>query len=144
MTRKLTDEAGRKWRIALLPVAVENDEADEEMVIRYTPEDEALEERDIRVVGPVMEELPDLDPEELALGLEAAANELGYLFLDRDERLWWVQTAAEDPTADGAAITFARHTDELRHPGPLPSPAEELTEDELQELLDETLGRVIG
>ena len=91
------------------------------MVIRFLPKDEELDECEIRVVGPVMEELPDLDRKELALALEAALNESGFLFLDRDEHLWWVQSSDEH-TAGGAAITFTRQSDELGHPGPLPSP----------------------
>lgn len=144
MTRKLTDEQGRSWRVELLPTEPENDEVEEEMLLRFTPVDEQSEEAEIRVVGPVMEELPALDKGELTLGLEAALNAVGFLFLDRDDHIWWVQTAEEDPTSDGNALTFARFTDELRHPGPLPAPPAELTEDELQELLDQTLGRVIG
>ena len=144
MTRKLIDEEGRSWQIALLPSEPENEDVEEEMILRFTPRDEEIEEVEIRVVGPVMEDLPDLDKEELALGLEAALNETGFLFLDRDEHLWWVQAPEDDPAADGAALTFARFTDELRHPGPLPAPPRELSEDQLQELLDETLGRVIG
>jgi hypothetical protein len=142
--RTLTDELGRSWRIELLPSEPENDDVDEEMVIRYTPTDESMDDVEIRVVGPVAEELPELDRDELALGLEAALNEAGFLFLDRDDHLWWIQTPDEDPTAEGTALTFARFTDELHHPGPLPHPPSELTEDELQELLDQTLGRVIG
>jgi hypothetical protein len=144
MKRVLKDDLGRSWQIGLLPSEPENDEVEEEMVLRFTPTDEDIDECEIRVVGPVLEELPDLDRDELALGLEAALNEVGFLFLDRDDHLWWVQTPEEDPTADGTALTFARHTDELRHPGPLPAPPTALTEDELQELLDQTLGRVIG
>ena len=45
------------------------------MVIRFLPKDEELDECEIRVVGPVMEELPDLDREELALVLEAGARD---------------------------------------------------------------------
>src|SRR5690606_10832287 len=144
MKRKLTDEDGRSWLIELLPSEPENEDVEEEMVVRFTPKDEALEECEIRVIGPVMEELPDLAREDLALALDAALNETGFLFLDRDEHLWWVQTPEDDPGLEGMALSFTRGTDELRHPGPLPSPPGELSEDELQELLDELLGRVIG
>ena len=144
MTRKLMDEKGRSWRIELLPSEPENDEVEEEVLLRFTPVDEQAEEAEIRVVGPVMEELSALDKSELSLGLEAALNDVGFLFLDRDDHLWWVQSPEDDPTSDGNALTFARFTDEQRHPGPLPAPPAELTEDELQELLDQTLGRVIG
>ena len=71
-------------------------------------------------------------------------SQTGFLFLDCDDRLWWVETPDEDPIVEDAALMFSRRTDELRHPGPLPALPDELTEDELQELLDERLGRVIG
>ena len=144
MTRKLKDQDGRSWRIELIPSEPENEDIEEEMLIRFTPRDEEVEECEIRVIGPVMEELPDLEQHEMALALEAALNETGFLFLDRDEHLWWVQSGEDDALADGAALVFVRGTDELRHPGPLSAPPEELSEDELQELLDQLLGRVIG
>ena len=144
MTRKLTDDAGRSWEIALRPTEAQNDEVDEEMVIRFVPDSEAAEEAEIRIVGPIVEDLSGLGKKEMRLALEAAQNELGFLFLDRDDRLWWVQSPEEDLVAEGAALTFVRDTDELHHAGPLPAPPDELTEDELQELLDEALGRVIG
>ena len=142
--RKLMDEEGRSWKVELLPTEQENDEVEEEMLLRFTPVDDRSDEAEIRVVGPVVEEISALAKEELSLALEAALNAVGFLFLDRDDHIWWVQTPEDDPTSDGDALTFARFTDELRHPGPLPAPPAELTEDELQELLDQTLGRVIG
>jgi hypothetical protein len=144
MTRKLIDERKQRWDIALLPTDEENDEADELMVIRFVPESEDTPECEIRIVGPIMEDLSRLGPNDLRLALEAAQNGLGFLFLDHDDRLFWVKGPGEDVIADGAALTFVRGTDELRHSGPLPAPPDELSEDELQELLDETLGRVIG
>jgi hypothetical protein len=144
MTQKLIDDRGRRWDIELLPADVQNDGADEEMVIRFVPEREDGAECEIRIVGPILEDLRRLGRNDLRLALEAAQNGLGFLFLDRDDRPWWVKGAGEDIVAPGAALTFARGTDELHHPGPLPAPPDELTEDELQELLDETLGRVIG
>jgi hypothetical protein len=144
MTRKLTDDHGRRWNIELLPADAANDEIDEEMLIRFVPESEAIPECEIRIVGPILEDLSRLGPNDLRDALEAAQNGLGFLFLDRDDRLWWTKGPDADLIAEGAALTFVHGTDELRHPGPLPAPPDELSEDELQELLDERLGRVIG
>ena len=141
---KVKDESGQIWRIAIEGAEPEHEEADEEMVVRFVPEDDEELECEIRVLGPMLEEFPDLEPRELRLALDAARSGVGFLFLDRDEHLWWVQTPDEDPVAEDVALTFTRFTDELRHPGPLPGAVEDLTEDEIQELLDETLGRVIG
>ena len=143
MSRKLIDEAGHRWDIELLPAEEQIEGADEEMIIRFVPEAEGAAECEIRILGPITEDLSKLGKTEMRLALEAAQNELGFLFLDRDDRLWWVQGPDEDVIGSGA-LTFLRGTDELHHPGPLPAPPDELTEDELQELLDETLGRVIG
>lgn len=144
MKRTLTDEAGRSWTIELVPAEDQNEEADEEMILEFVPESDDLEECEIRIVGPIEEDLSRLSKRDTRLALEAAQNELGFLFLDRDDRLWWVQGPEEDVIGEGVALTFVRDTDELHHPGPLPARPDELTEDELQELLDETLGRVIG
>jgi hypothetical protein len=143
MTRTMTDEQDRKWKIELIP-ADQNEEADEEVLLRFVPEDENETESEIRVFGPIMEDLSSLGRGDMRLALEAAQNDLGFLFLDRDDRLWWVQGPGEDTLSEGVALTFVRGTDELHHPGPLPAPPDELSEDELQELLDECLGRVIG
>src|SRR5688500_130870 len=139
----MTDEQDRKWKIELIP-ADQNEEADEEVVLRFVPEDENETESEIRVFGPIMEDLSALGRGDMRLALEAAQNDLGFLFLDRDDRLWWVKGPGEDVVSEGAALTFVRGTDELHHPGPLPARPDELSEDELQELLDECLGRVIG
>jgi hypothetical protein len=144
MARTLTDDQDQKWRIELIQTDPLNDEADEEMLVRFIPEAEDAAECEIRIFGPILEDLSRLGKADLRLALEAAQNELGFLFLDRDDRLWWVQGPQDDTLSDGVALTFVRDTDELHHPGPLPSPPDELSEDELQELLDETLGRVIG
>src|SRR5262249_2371482 len=128
MTRTLTDDAGNSWSTALTPSNGTNEEVDEEMVMRFVPESDAEAECEIRIVGPAVEPLPRLGKPALRMALEAAQNALGFLFLDRDDRLWWVQSAREDPVADGAALTFVRDTDELRHAGPLPAPPGELTE----------------
>ena len=144
MKRTITDDAGRSWTIELIAPEEENESEDEEMVLRFVPDSDAVPECEIRILGPILEDLSKLGKKDLKLALEAAQNELGFLFLDRDDRLWWVQSAEEDPIAAGAALTFLRDADELHHPGPLPAPPDELSEDELQELLDETLGRVIG
>ena len=144
MARKLRDEQDQRWEIALLPADDQNDEADEEMVLRFVPEAEDTAECEIRILGPIVEDLSRLGPADMRFALEAAQDGLGFLFLDRDDRLWWVKGRDEEPIAEGAALTFLRGTDELHHPGPLPAPSDELTEDELQELLDECLGRVIG
>jgi hypothetical protein len=143
MTRTMTDEQDRKWKIELIP-ADQNEEADEEVLLRFVPEDESQTESEIRVFGPIMEDLSALGRGDMRLALEAAQNDLGFLFLDRDDHLWWVQEPEEDALSKGGALTFVRGTDELHHPGPLPAPPDELSEDELQELLDECLGRVIG
>ena len=143
MARKLKDEAGGSWRIALLPAETRNPDVDEEMVLRFVPDSEDDQECEIRVLGPIVEDLTALSKADMRLALEAAQNDLGFLFLDRDDRLWWVQGPEEDTLSEGA-LTFVRGTDELHHPGPLPAPPDELSEDELQELLDECLGRVIG
>jgi hypothetical protein len=144
MKRSLSDEAGRTWSIELLPAEEQNDDVDEEMILRFVPESDTLEECEIRIVGPIMEDLSRLGKRDMRMALEAAQNELGFLFLDRDDRLWWIQSPEEDMIGAGVALTFVRDTDELHHAGPLPAAPDELSEDELQELLDETLGRVIG
>jgi hypothetical protein len=144
MTRKMSDEQDRKWKIELHPTEDQNEDADEEMVLQFVPEDENETECEIRIVGPILEDLSALGKGDMRLALEAAQNGLGFLFLDRDDHLWWVQGPGEDVLNPAAALTFVRGTDELHHPGPLPSPVDELIEDELQELLDECLGRVIG
>jgi hypothetical protein len=144
MKRAVVDDTGRSWGIALHPADEQNDETDEEMVLRFVPDSDADAEHEIRIVGPILEDLSALPKRDMKLALEAAQNELGFLFLDRDDRLWWVQTPDEDQIGEGVALTFLRDTDELHHPGPLPGPADELTEDELQELLDECLGKVMG
>lgn len=144
MTRKVTDDAGQRWQIALVPAEAQNDEVDEEMVVRFVPESEADHECEIRILGPIVEDLSSLSKADMRMALEAAQNEIGFLFLDREDRLWWVQSPEEDVVGEGVALTFVRDTDELHHPGPLPAAPDELTEDELQELLDEILGRVIG
>jgi hypothetical protein len=144
MARTLTDDQDQKWRIELIQTDPINDEADEEMLVRFVPEADDAADCEIRIIGPILEDLSRLGKADLRLALEAAQNELGFLFLDRDDRLWWVQGPEDDTLSEGVALTFLRDTDELHHPGPLPSVPEELSEDELQELLDETLGRVIG
>ena len=144
MTRKLMDDEGERWDIELLPADEQNEDVDEAMVIQFTPQSEDKPEAEIRILGPIMEDLSRLGTDDLRLALEAAQNGLGYLFLDRDDKLWWVQGPDEDVVADGMALTFMRGADELRHAGPLPAAPDDLTEDELQELLDECLGRVIG
>ena len=144
MKRTLSDEAGRSWTVDLLPIEDPNDDADEEMMLRFIPEAVDLVECEIRILGPIEEDLAKLGKRDLRLALEAAQNDIGFLFVDRDDRLWWVQGPDEDVIAAGVALTFLRDSDELHHPGPLSAPPDELTEDELQELLDETLGRVIG
>ena len=44
MTRILTDDQGRTWHIALRPTEPHNDDGDEEMMVRFTHDDEALVE----------------------------------------------------------------------------------------------------
>jgi hypothetical protein len=146
MTRTVLDDQKRRWTLELLPSDETNAEADEEMVIGFVPESDSEDtaECEIRIVGPIMEDLSRLGKGDLRLALEAAQNDIGFLFLDRDDHLWWVQGPGEDALNEGVALTFVRDTDELHHPGPLPGPADELVEDELQELLDECLGKVIG
>jgi hypothetical protein len=144
MARKLSDERGRKWEIDLVQPDTQNDEADEEMMIRFVPESDEEIECEIRIIGPIMEDLSRIGKGDIKLALEAAQNGIGFLFLDRDDRVWWIQGPEDDVIAEGTALTFVRGTEELHHGGPLPGAPEDLSEDELQELLDEMLGRVIG
>jgi hypothetical protein len=144
MTRTLNDDAGARWTIELMPMEDQIDDGDEQMMLRFVPEAEGDPECEIRVLGPIVEDLSGLGKRDMRLALEAAQNGVGFLFIDRDDRLWWVKGAQDDALADGAALTFVRDPDELHHRGPLPARPDDLSEDELQELLDETLGRVIG
>lgn len=142
MARTIQDDEDRGWRVDVRPAA--DDTGGAEAALRFTPQGDETDALEIRAVGPLEDELPRLGRAELNLALEAASNDAGYLFLDRERRLWWVRTDSEDPLCEGCALTFVHASEELHHPGPLEHDPDELGEDELQELLDEAQGRVMG
>lgn len=138
MNRTFEDRLGTTWDVLLLPAGDVAEDVDEEMTLRFTAE--GTDDRDIRVRGPVEERFRELSARDLELAVEAAGNEVGFLFLHPEGHLWWVRDAAEDELSDGSQITFSDLEDEHHYPGALASRPREMSEDELQEILDDVRG----
>lgn len=138
--RTFEDDLGQGWEVSLERVEDPTDVADEEVVIHFVPADGDADEREIRARGPLEERFGELDDRDIELAWEAAGNEAGFLFLPTEGHLWWVRSGDEDPVADGARITFSDLTDEHAYAGPHGGRLDNLSEDELQEILDELRG----
>lgn len=139
MSRIFRDALDVEWEVFVEPVDDPTDTVDEEVVLHFVPDDDS-DEREIRAVGPVEEMIGTLTEEDLALALEAAGNEIGFVYLHPEGHLWWVRRGDEDPTAEGAALTFSDTEDEFQYGGMLAGEPSTLTEEELQEILDEARG----
>lgn len=140
MSRSFKDDLDTRWSVHLEPVDDPTDTVDEEVILRFSPEREDEDERQVRAVGAVEELFESLTRRDLQLAVEAAGNETGFLFLHPEGRLWWVRRGDEDPLAEGAMITFSDLEDEHEYTGTLASTPETLSEEELREILDEARG----
>lgn len=139
MSRRFTDALDMEWEAFVEPSEDPVDTVDEVAVLHFVPDD-ASDERTIRAVGPIEEMFDSLDEEELVMAVEAAGNQLGFLFLHPEGHLWWVRRGDEDPVAEGAALTFSDAEDEFQYSGSLAGDPATLTEEELEEILDEARG----
>lgn len=140
MSRTFKDDLGTRWNVHLERVDDPTDTVDEEVILRFSPESENEDERQVRAVGALEELFESLARQDLQLAVEAAGNEAGFLFLHPEGHLWWVRRGDEDPLAEGAMITFSDLQDLHQYSGSLASTPETLSEEELQEILDEARG----
>ena len=138
MNRRYEDPLGTTWDVVLAPAEAPDDDIEEEMLLRFTAEGE--DDREIHARGAIEESFEELTEDDLQVALEAAGNGLGFVFLHPEEGLWWVRRADEDPLSDGAPITFSNQTDEHHYAGRRAGDPTTMTEDELQEALDEARG----
>lgn len=139
MSRTFTDALDVEWEAFIEPTEDPVDTVDEVAVVHFVPDD-GSDERTIRAVGPIEEMFDSLAEEDLAMAVEAAGNEVGFLFLHSEGHLWWVRRGDEDPVAEGAALTFSDAEDEIQYSGSLAGDPATLTEEELEEILDEARG----
>ena len=139
--RIFIDDLDVEWTLFLEPVEDPAGTVDQEAVLHAVPDDDA-DEREVRAVGPADEVLAALDDAGLALAVEAAGDGRGILWAHPEGVLWWVRRGADDPTAEGEAMTFTGVEDTHHYHGGLAADPAALSEDELLEILDEARGAV--
>ncbi len=138
MEREWRDELGRVWHVGLdEPGATENGD----VVVVFTGEGE--EDRSLPGLGPWDELFEKLGDGAIQQALDAAASGRGILLLEADGHLWWVRGPEDDLLGGAWTVKFGDGTTEHTHRGRIPDRPEELSEDELLELLDEARGSVM-
>lgn len=145
MSRTFTDDMDDRWTVSLEALGDPTGTVDEEVLVRFTPEDDGTDELEIRAVGPVRERFEELDHDDLQLAVEAAGNDLGFLFLHpSEERLWWVREGSDTQLTGEGSLTFATLDEEIGYDGMLARELSSLSEEELKEMLDEARRLVRG
>ena len=140
-TRRWKDALGDEWNVRLYVEGADHPDTGETLpfdMLHFDDEDRTVE---VHVRGDPPEHVSDFEEPALELALVAAKDERGFLFVDLEGHFWWVKRGSEDELEDqGYPIVFDDGTDERRHPGPLPAPADDLSDDEIEELLDQARG----
>lgn len=143
MRRAFVDRLGNRWELSLESADDPQDEVDEAVSVRLAPEDADEDELEIRAVGPVRERFDALGSDELELVVEAAGNELGFLFLHPSgDELWWVRTDDPERRGTGSDVIFSTLTEEHLVTDRRTGDPERLSEERLLEMLDEARGAV--
>lgn len=138
MQRTWTDEMGRTWEVEVdAPGDLERGDA--LMIFGRSLADE----RTMPVVGPLEDVFERLTDEALQHALDATASGQGILLVEADGRIWWARGPEADPLGGAWTVKFTDGAEEHVHRGRLPDAPEDLSEDELLELLDESRGRVM-
>lgn len=143
MQRNWQDDLGRTWRVDLVvPERAENAERGDTFLV--FGRDGSIE-RNVPILGPLESIFEDLDDDELQVAFDAAGTAEGRILVDRDDRLWWVHgpSLETEPVRGSWAVRFVHGSEEVTHGGPLWASLEDLTEDELLELLDQGRGNVL-
>lgn len=143
MHRSFQDDLGRSWHVDLVVPDHAEEAALGDAILVFGGD--GAEERSVPVLGPMESVFHELDDDALQVAFDAAGSGVGLVLVDRDGEPWWVQGADPDSEHLQAtwAIRFVQQFEEITHDGPLRAPPEELTEDELLELLDEARGDVM-
>jgi len=140
MTRTWKDALGETWNVRLYAEGEDHPDTGETLphdLLHFDDSDRTIE---VFLRGESPERVGNFDDRALELGMEAAKDGRGFLFADLEGHFWWVKRGSEDDLGEGFAVVFDDGTDELRHPGPLPAPADDLSDDEIEELLDQARG----
>ncbi len=143
MQRSFQDDLGRSWHVELV-VPDRPEEAELADTILVFGRD-GSEERSVPTLGPMESVFHEMDDAELQVAFDAAGSGEGRVLIDRDGAPWWVHGPDPDsePIRGSWAVRFVQGSEEITHDGPLHAPPDELTEDELLELLDEARGDVM-
>lgn len=143
MHRSWQDEIGRTWRVDLVVPERPEEAALGDTILVFGRDGSA--ERSVPTLGPLESAFHELDDDQLQVAFDAAGSGEGLLLLDREGEPWWVHGPDPDsePVHGSWAIRFVKGSDEITHDGPLRAPPDELSEDELLELLDEARGNVM-
>lgn len=143
MHRIWNDELGRAWSVDLVVPDHAEGASNPDTVLIF--EQEGARDREIPVLGPLEAHFQDLDDEALQVAFDAAGTGEGLLLVDDEGTPWWVHgpELQSEPVRGDWAVRFVHGSDEITHDGPVRARPEELTEDELLELLDEGRGRVL-
>lgn len=143
MMRTFVDRLDTRWEVSIEPADDPQDDVDEAVNLRFQAEDSDEDEREIRAVGPVEEHFDGLGTEELELAVEAAGNELGFLFLHPSgDELWWVRADDPERLGTGSDVIFSTRTEEHLVTDRHAVDPERLSEERLLEMLDEARGAV--
>ena len=141
MARHWKDALDDEWDVELHQEAAEHPDTGELLphgLLYFSADERSMA---IFVRGEVPERVRDMVDAQLELAMEAAKDGRGFLFVDLGGHFWWVKRGGEDDLDEqGCPVTFDDGVDELRHPGPLPAPADEQSDDEIEELLDQARG----
>lgn len=138
MMRSWTDELGRTWDVEV-EASGDRDRGDVMLLFGRGHADE----RAMPVVGPLEDVFARVSGDALQHALDATASGQGILLAESDGTLWWVRGPDADPLGGRWSVKFSNGEDEHVHRGRLPDAPEDLTEDELLELLDEARGAVM-
>jgi len=143
MTRTFVDRLDTRWKLSIEPADDPQNDVDAAARLRFQPEDTGEDELEIRAVGPVEEHFDALGSEALELAVEAAGNELGFLFLHPSgDELWWVRTDDPEGRGTGSDVIFSTLTEEHLVTDRHAADPEHLSEERLLEMLDEARGAV--
>lgn len=138
MKRTWTDELDRTWDVEL---GSADDMERGDVVLLFGRG--LADERAMPVVGPMEDVFPTLTDEALQHALDATASGQGILLVESDGALWWARGPEADALGGAWTVKFSDGATEHIHRGRLPDPPEDLSEDELLELLDEARGNVM-
>ena len=143
MHRSFQDDLGRSWHVDLVVPDRAEEAALGDTILVFGRD--GSEERNVPVLGPLESVFHEMDDEALQVAFDAAGSGEGLVLIDRNGGPWWVHGPDPDsePIRGTWAVRFVQGSEEITHDGPLRASPEELSEDELLQLLDEARGDVM-